>query len=287
MAKKISKLTKEQEQKIPVYRDRYIALGRDTGKFTKEEIEQDVYDFYCEIMKTKKKPEILIFDSPYSLWQYVCKKTKLKDTEYVVPYIGGSFDSNIFSFYDFFINETDVTITDEMMRLYKIYSKTLNIGLMYPFDDVCLISQKPSAIHFNESGVIHCDGGPAIEYADGFSVYILNGVRVKKEYAVTPWDQLDPQSVIKETNAEVRRELVRKIGIERVVKKLGAKVVDKEESYELLLLDIGDENKRPYLKMINPSTGTYHIEGVPPGTKTVKDAIAWRNQTDEKPTSIS
>lgn len=110
---------------------------------------------------------------------------------------------------------------------------------------------------------------------------------MKKEYAVTPWDKLDPHCVLKETNAEVRRELVRKIGIERVVEKLGAEVVDKEEGYELLLLDIGDGNKRPYLKMINPSTGTYHIEGVPPGTETVKAAITWRNQTDEKPTSIS
>lgn len=284
---KITKLTAKQTAMIDEYRDRYIKIGRSTDRFTLEEIRQDIYDFYREIMKIEEKPEIKIFDSPYSLWQFVCKETNLKDKEFVVPYIGGSFDSNIFSFYDFFINETDVTISEDVLRLYNVYRKTLKIGLMYPFDDVCLISQKPSVIRHNESGVIHCDGGPAIEYADGFAVYILNGVRVKKEYALTPWNELDPKLVIKETNAEVRRELVRKIGIERVVEKLGAEVVDKEDDYELLLLDIGDDNKRPYLKMINPSTGTYHIEGVPPGTETVKAAIAWRNSTDEKPSSIS
>ena len=36
------------------------------------------------------------------------------------------------------------------------------------------------------------------------------------------------------------------------------------------------ETSRPYLKMKNPSIGTYHIEGIGLECKTVKDAIRFR-----------
>lgn len=58
---------------------------------------------------------------------------------------------------------------------------------------------------------------------------------------------------------------------------LNAKVLDKTDDnmYELLVLDTGDR-KRPYLKMRNPSIGTYHIEGVGRECKTVAEALAFR-----------
>jgi len=76
--------------------------------------------------------------------------------------------------------------------------------------------------------------------------------------------------------------MVRKIGIDRICYKLGT-AIDKQGDYELLLIDIGDERKRPYLKMLNPSIGTWHVEGVHPHCKTVEQALNWRNQTEEKP----
>ena len=64
---------------------------------------------------------------------------------------------------------------------------------------------------------------------------------------------------------------------------LGAKVADRQGDYELLLLDLGDKRNRPYLKMLNPSIGTWHVEGVHPDCATVEQALNWRNQTDVKP----
>ena len=90
----------------------------------------------------------------------------------------------------------------------------------------------------------------------------------------------------KEQNAEIRREAVRKIGIERVCKALAAKTIDRHGEYELIVFDIGDGRQRPHLKMLNPSIGVYHIEGVAPHIKTVQQAINWRSgneQTEWKP----
>jgi hypothetical protein len=75
--------------------------------------------------------------------------------------------------------------------------------------------------------------------------------------------------------------------IERVCQKLDAKVLDKQGNYELLNLNLGENRIRPYLKMINPSTGTFHIEGVEPKIKTVVEALNWRNQTEETPEIIT
>ena len=120
---------------------------------------------------------------------------------------------------------------------------------------------------------------------------MLNGVKVPKEIVLTNWDKLDPKMVLTEKNVEIRREIVRKIGMERIIEKLGAKVIDKNvktidginHEYELLMVDIGFGKKCPYLKMINPSIGTYHVEGVHPDCKTVNDALEWRNGTKETP----
>lgn len=62
---------------------------------------------------------------------------------------------------------------------------------------------------------------------------------------------------------------------------LESTTIDTYKSYELILLDMGDKRDRPYLKMVNPSIGVTHIEGVPKGTKTVKEAICFRNGLKE------
>ena len=101
---------------------------------------------------------------------------------------------------------------------------------------------------------------------------------------MTKPEDIDPKIILKENNAEVRREIVRKIGIERLCQKLNAKVLDKQgDVYELLNLDLGENLIRPYLKMRNPSIGTFHVEGVSPDCKTVQEALNWRNKSDEKP----
>lgn len=136
---------------------------------------------------------------------------------------------------------------------------------------------------FDKYKNLHSDSGPAVIWPDGKEEYYLNCVKVPKEIVETPAEKLDPHILLETSNAEVRREIIRKIGIEKVCHDLKAKVIDKEGDYELLLLHLGDRRKRPYLKMRNPSIGCYHIEGVHPRIKTVKEALAWRNKTKKEP----
>lgn len=141
--------------------------------------------------------------------------------------------------------------------------------------------------HVDQNRNIHNESGPAIIWSTGEKSYYLNGVKVTQMIVETPAEQLDPHILLEERNAEVRREIVKKIGIERICHVLKAKVIDKQGDYELLVLHLGDGRKRPYLKMRNPSAGYYHIEGVRPNTKTVREALFWRNQTVENPSVLT
>lgn len=137
-------------------------------------------------------------------------------------------------------------------------------------------------------GQLHSEHGPAISWPGSEQEYFfLNGTNVPREIVETPASELDPRRLLKEWNAEVRRELVRKIGIERVCEVLEAQCLDRQGNYELLLLDLQDGRQRPYLKMKNPSIGVYHIEGVAPECRTVAEALAWRNQSDVPPSVLT
>jgi hypothetical protein len=108
-------------------------------------------------------------------------------------------------------------------------------------------------------------------------VWALNGVRLPQEIVETLASELDPRLVTTIQNAEVRREFVRKVGIERICEGLNARCLDREGEYELLMLDLGDGRSRPYLKMRNPSIRVFHIEGVGPDCRTVSQALNFRN----------
>jgi hypothetical protein len=159
---------------------------------------------------------------------------------------------------------------------YDYYRDAMQLELVYPLENICIISQKAIKIK-TKNGLLHADGESAIEYKDGFCVYALNGIRVSKALAETPAEKLDCKIMLTEKNAEIRREIVRKIGINRIVMKLGAKSIDKKGEYELLNFDVIDGTYRPYLRMRNPSIDAIHVEGVHPDCKTVNQALAWRN----------
>ena len=141
--------------------------------------------------------------------------------------------------------------------------------------------------YLNSRGQLHKDLGPAVEWSTGTYQYYLNGVLCPKDVVMNKAENIDPHIVITERNAEVRREIVRKIGLERLCNTLDAKCIDKQENYELLVLNLKDGQRRPFLKMVNPSIGVYHIEGVPPNIATVQQALKWRNGTNETPIQLT
>jgi len=116
----------------------------------------------------------------------------------------------------------------------------------------------------------------SVKYIDGFGCYSLNGVRTKAEYVLTPADKLKPGNVLKEKNVGMRRELIRKIGIHRMISY--GKSIEKSDRYELVdMCELFEGiNYAPFLLMKNPSIDAVHLEGVHPDCRSIQQAINWR-----------
>ncbi|MBN3941445.1 MAG: DUF6745 domain-containing protein [Nostoc sp.] len=59
---------------------------------------------------------------------------------------------------------------------WKILKNLINYcGWIFPYENVCLVSSRPSIIRLDEQNNFHGEGVPAIQFTDGFSVYANHG----------------------------------------------------------------------------------------------------------------
>ena len=328
----INHLTPEQEAKLPEYRDKWLKIGTCTEPANRPEAEKAVREMYrcggltppekivwcssplamfltVKIVKASVRDSVRssvgnsvgdsVGDSVWnsvraSIWASVWDSVRDSVRDSVGDSVYGQHEAHWLGFYDYF--REVVGLKEETEKLTGLLNLAKNAGWIYPTEDICYVSERHNVCKL-KNGVVHCEDGPAIQYPDGFSVWALNGVRVPQEIVETPANQLDPELILTEKNAEVRREIVRKIGIERVIKKLKARTLDKwkvtstfwsagnagmeviheDTEYELLEIKIPNmSNPAKYLKMKNPSIGVWHVEGVPPDIKTCREALSWR-----------
>jgi len=200
--------------------------------------------------------------------------------EFSYPYLDGNFMSSYFSYYGYCIQELKIKIDKNTLSKFNIYKETSKLSLIYPFDDICFVCKKPTEIHFNENKVLHNDKGASIKYGGDFELYHLNGVLVDKKIVITPSEKITVKQILSEKNVEVRRELLRKVGIDNFIKKSKSKPIEisDDKQYELFKIKIGTDKYGMYLKMKNPSLeNTYHFEGVSDECNTIEKALAWRD----------
>jgi len=169
-----------------------------------------------------------------------------------------------------------------------------NCGWIWPHDNCAFVSDRPREIHWNgEEEIskrrIHRDGGPAVRFSDGHSVWALNGVMVPKWLAEPPPEEVPIEEYPKLQNEQIAFEFIRKVGAERLVG--GREPVDtgqyqtdngRNHSYFLYEIEFPGDRTLPYLKMEDASQpGMFHLERVPIGTKTVRAALLFRNGLEE------
>ena len=284
---KIDKLTVEQEQLMEVVIKEYEqnALGgNDIAPM--DEIRKSMTFLYK--LAELPCPEIFVCTSPKDL----AKKSGLKEGE-KFDYNGIGYDSGWTAFYDYM--ERIGVKYDESFHFNEWKNFILKSGVFCTvlYEKAAFVCVRPIAVHRNAEYVLHNPNGKAIEWRDGYGEYYLNGVLVTEEIVMTPAEKLDSKLILKEKNVEVRREIVRKIGVEKLCKDLGATTIEKGWDHrgnpcELIGLDLGDGRIRPYVKLMNPSVeGVFHIEGVSPECDTLDKAFKFRNGTSVKPSQLT
>jgi hypothetical protein len=189
----------------------------------------------------------------------------------------GQHDANWLGFYEFF--KEVCGLDNQTAKLDGLWKIAKGAGWFLPHAKLCWVSERHNSLQRDERGRLHRDGGMALSYPDGWGIFALHGIRMNPEYVLTPAEKIDPQTVLAEPNADQRRELIRKIGVERMLSKLPHKSLNKSGDYQLLSVRLSDEvTDARYLRMLNPSVGVWHLEGVDPSCGTVAEALNWRNQ---------
>lgn len=318
---KIEKLTPEQEAKMPDYVAKWIKVGTSTKEIPDNEAKV-IVDKFRNLINLEVDVPLIFAKNPIEAWVICClheqfvpyedlEKTMKEvfagtNKNYEIPTASLPFNDislcSTFSFYDYMINEIGVVLDQDLLDKYKVWEETSKLWAIYPLPTLTVVCRKPVEIHLNEDNVLHRDGGAALSF-DGegdFKIYCLNGVTVPEYLALTPSHELDINLYKEEKNADVKAEFVRKVGIERFLE-MGKKMdtyenYDQEDhtwwwksEYELWDMQslFPSLSSAPFLKMLNQTTGIWHMEGVSPECKTLKDAIKERFGRDMKIINIA
>jgi hypothetical protein len=179
--------------------------------------------------------------------------------------------------------------------LFLFINAAWHVSWIAPFQDICIVSDRPQLIKRDRQGRLHGVGEPAIVFPDGFGVgYFYHGIELPQYCGAVHPNQWQAEWVLQERNAEIKRILIQEIGYARLCQELQAEELDSWREYTLLKLPIYDDfsqatqwrSPREFvegveatylLKMICPSTGSIYALRVPPSVKSAREAATWVN----------
>jgi len=186
---------------------------------------------------------------------------------------------------EFLISKLGITLDQKAQELLRCKQQLFEeCGWIFPCENICLVCDRPLHLRFDSANELHAEGEPAIAFADGYSLYFHHGVKLPEKYGKVHSDLWQAEWLLSESNAELRRVLIERIGYDRICCELQAVKLDTWQEYTLLKIDNADVEPIYLLKMTCPSTGFIHALRVPPEVRsssraslTAKEAIRWVN----------
>ncbi len=290
-------LTKKQEELVDAYCLEMLKNGVKCGiKTDRTAAEHIVKTLYAKDLDMPHGPEKIVFvDSPDAAIRIIVESEKIKPQEVVNHILFLNLWSWWVAYYHagiHILGETQDVEKDLIDDLNEYESFIKQIHAIIPCEKVCFVIEYPKVISLVNNDLevfkLHKEKGKAVEYQDGTGFCWLNGVEVPDWIAETDVDKLSVKKIIAETNVDIRREGLRRLPLEKVLKATKAKLLDqvkdlkkgKHWDYQLYDLDFGDGKKRVCLRMYDVASGAYPIERVDDNCKTVLDALAMRDGED-------
>lgn len=151
-------------------------------------------------------------------------------------------------------------------------------GWWWPFKHLVVLTEKPTTVRRDERNRLHCESGPAVDYGNTWSIWAWHGVRVTERIIRC---QYDAAEVLREQNAEVKRTMIERMGIERFFAEAHATEVARDldtngNLVRLLRIPLA-EMRNGFIQAVEvqcPSTGRRYIHRVPDTVRTPAEARA-------------
>ena len=181
----------------------------------------------------------------------------------------------------------------DVSRLQPAFDAAKNCGWSILFWDWAFVSAKPSCIHRDEQGRLHCETGAAVHY-EGFDVFAIHGVRVPEKVIVAP-QSLTPKEIDAEQNAEVRRVMIERYGQDHYLMESKAEEIHRDEFGVLYRKEIAGDEALVMVKVVNSTPepdGHFkdYFLRVPPNITSARQAVAWtfgKDAADYQPVAQS
>ncbi|MEG4029624.1 MULTISPECIES: DUF6745 domain-containing protein [unclassified Microcoleus] len=91
-----------------------------------------------------------------------------------------------------------------------------NCGWIYPFENTCIVCDRPRILSFDSEHRLHAAGRPAIQFADGYSLYAYHGVTLPEKYGKIHPNEWRSEWLLEEENTELKKFLIQTIDDRRL-----------------------------------------------------------------------
>ena len=159
-------------------------------------------------------------------------------------------------------------------------------GYAWPNRDFLIICDRPAGILLDAQGRLHGANGKSIHWRDGWGLYHWHGVEVPAHVIEEP-SKITVREIENCKNAEVRRVMIERYGQDRYLVESGAKEIHRDDWGVLYRKDIPDDEPLVMVKVVNSTPepdGTFkdYFLRVPPEMRRAKQAVAWTFDKSEE-----
>jgi hypothetical protein len=142
--------------------------------------------------------------------------------------------------------------------------------------EICIVCDRPSRMKFDEQRKIHMNAAPAIEYADGFSLYAFHGTILPQRYGQVSSDEWEPQWLLEKNSDEIRRALIKGMSFEKISGSLNLNKIDTCKNY--ILWSVENKTKgKPIVLLTCETSQKIIVNSVAPRLKSIRKAIEFLN----------
>jgi len=155
----------------------------------------------------------------------------------------------------------------------------------HPYLEIAFVCVKPKLFHRDVENQPHNDDGPAVVFHDGLELYYHHGVVVPPDVIRSP-ASLRSADILKEPNAEIRRVMIAKKGLQAFLAELEPLLLDADyeknnpNPRKLDKIELPDDEPLVVLHVVDPAKKRLGLSAdvllrVPPYTETCAQAAAW------------
>lgn len=186
----------------------------------------------------------------------------------------------------YFYNQTLLAVPEKVKKNLTALINAVTAAHDYlPFENVCLVCERPRSLNLDQGNRLHNETGPALEYSDGYAVFAVDGVIVPT-WMIKQRDEIVAENITDEKNTELRRVLLKLFGEERYIREIGAQMIGEDSHGQLYRAEFPSGGE--HLTMVRVENSTPEPDGstkiywlrVPPNTATAKEGVAWTFDMD-------